>query len=81
MPDASARLADDGGREVGPLVALPRLVAQPAAVEALQVDLLQGAVQNGQLVHVASAQGHCLERLKKDTWFNDNLIVLDLRFK
>jgi hypothetical protein len=56
MSDAAAGIADDGRREVRPLVTLPRLVTKPAAVQALEVYLLHRAVQHCQLVQVAGTQ-------------------------
>ena len=48
------------GRDVLALGALPGLVSLPAAVEALHVDIPEGSIQHGQLVHVGRAQGHHL---------------------
>ncbi len=50
------------GGDILALWALPGLVSLPAAVEALHVDVPEGAVEDGQLVHVGGAQRNHLAR-------------------
>ncbi len=52
MSYATTRSADHSRGKIGSLVALPRFVAEPSAIEAFHVDFFDGAVEDGQLVHV-----------------------------
>ena len=57
MPHPAAAAADGAVGDTDGVGALPRLVAVPPAVEALELVLLEGAVEDVEVVHVLGAQG------------------------
>ena len=60
MSYSTTCVTNNRGGKIWPLVALPGLVAEAATVQALHVDVLQGPVEHGQLVHVLGAEGNRL---------------------
>ncbi len=84
VSDAPTGVADDGGGEDGGLVALPGLVPGAPAVQALEVHVLQGAVQHGQVMHVLGPKSHglgektCMHRVGsgRDSSFPSHLFAV-----